>query len=54
LFFAADQVEDGKDKKRSKVFNVEDVIPADLFAEVFKGEFIVGWNFSKFKWNLII
>jgi hypothetical protein len=54
LFLIADQVEDGEDKKGSKVLNVEDVIPADLFAEVFKGEFIIGWNFSKFKGSLII
>ncbi len=53
MLLIPNQVENGEDEKGSKVLNIEHIVPSDLFAEVFEGKFVIGWE-VEFEGSLVV
>lgn len=54
LLLIAQEVQDGHDKQRTEILNVEHVVPSDLFAEIFEGQLIGLGDFRKSQGELIV
>lgn len=54
LLLIAQQVQDGHDKQRTEILDVEHVVPSDLFAEILQSQ-LIGWgDFRKSQGELIV